>query len=249
MKRLSSLLLSGLLAAGLGSLSGCAATHLAVAKKDLDVQTKMSATVFLDPVTAAERTVLVQVRNTSDKPDFGIEGEVVSALQAKGYRVVMDPAEAHYIVQANILQVGKSDQTAAESALGSGYGGGFDGALAGMALAGATGGGGRNIVGGGLVGALVGTVVDAAVKDVYFSAITDVQIKERMGKGKQAQIASEHNLKQGTSGSTTVSYQDTSDFRAYQTRILSSANKVNLDFAEAQPALKQGLVRSLSGVF
>ena len=31
-------------------LSGCAAVHTSIAKKDLDVQTKMSDTIFLDPV-------------------------------------------------------------------------------------------------------------------------------------------------------------------------------------------------------
>jgi uncharacterized lipoprotein YajG len=36
--------------AALSILSGCAAVHTSIAKKDLDVQTKMSDTVFLDPV-------------------------------------------------------------------------------------------------------------------------------------------------------------------------------------------------------
>ena len=30
-------------------LGGCAAVHTSIAKKDLDVQTKMSDTIFLDP--------------------------------------------------------------------------------------------------------------------------------------------------------------------------------------------------------
>jgi hypothetical protein len=32
------------------ALGGCAAVHTSIAKKDLDVQTKMSDTIFLDPV-------------------------------------------------------------------------------------------------------------------------------------------------------------------------------------------------------
>lgn len=249
MKARAAYLLPSLLAISVLSLSGCAATHVAISKRELDVQTKMSATVFLDPVASSQRSVLVQIRNTSDKPNFDIQHDISSALQAKGYRVVDDPEQAHYILQANILQVGKSDRSAAESALGGGYGGGIAGGFTGAALSGMTGGSGRNMLGAGLVGALVGTVADAAVKDVYYSAITDVQIKERLAKGKKAQLDSLHNLNQGTSGGTTVTYQDDTDFRAYQTRILSSANKVNLEFDEAAPALKQGLVRSLSGAF
>lgn len=36
-------------------LTGCAAAHVAISKRDLDVQTKMSDTVFLDPVGADKR--------------------------------------------------------------------------------------------------------------------------------------------------------------------------------------------------
>ncbi|NVI05502.1 complement resistance protein TraT [Paraburkholderia youngii] len=38
-------------------------------------------------------------------------------------------------------------------------------------------------------------------------------------------------------------------FSTYQTRILSVANKVNLDFAEAAPPLRSGLVRVIAGPF
>ncbi|WP_368622962.1 complement resistance protein TraT [Paraburkholderia sp. BR13444] len=37
--------------------------------------------------------------------------------------------------------------------------------------------------------------------------------------------------------------------RTYQTRILSVANKVNLEFAEAAPPLRSGLVRVIAGPF
>jgi hypothetical protein len=39
-------------------LSGCAAVHTSIAKKDLDVQTKMSDTVFLDPVGPDKKVAL-----------------------------------------------------------------------------------------------------------------------------------------------------------------------------------------------
>jgi Enterobacterial TraT complement resistance protein len=68
-------------------LSGCAAVHTSIAKKDLDVQTKMSDTVFLDPVGPDKKIVFVQIRNASDKP-FDIEGPVVTAIAARGYRAL-----------------------------------------------------------------------------------------------------------------------------------------------------------------
>ena len=100
-----------------------------------------------------------------------------------------------------------------------------------------------------LVGGVAEVVAGSLVKDVYYSIVTDVQIKERLANGKQAQVNSKHNMSQGTSGSESVSYNDQTDMRTYQTRIISSANKMNLEFDEASPVLRTGLVRSLSGMF
>ena len=36
-------------------LSGCAALHTSIAKKDLDVQTKFSTSIFVDPVVPLEK--------------------------------------------------------------------------------------------------------------------------------------------------------------------------------------------------
>ena len=136
-------------------LSGCAATQVAISKRDLDVQTKMSDTVFLDPVGADKRTIFLQIRNTSDKPDLSVNEEIAAALQAKGYTLMQDPDAAHYILQANILQVGKSAPTATEAAISQGYGISAAGGLVLGAGAGYAGGAsGRGIAAAGLIGAL-----------------------------------------------------------------------------------------------
>jgi hypothetical protein len=41
---------------------------------------------------------------------------------------------------------------------------------------------------------------------------------------------------------------ETSGWKRYRTRVEATATKVNLHFEEAQPALEQGLVRSLAGL-
>ena len=46
-------------------LAGCAATQVAISKKDLVVQTKMSDSIFLNPVEPDQQTIYVTVRNTS----------------------------------------------------------------------------------------------------------------------------------------------------------------------------------------
>jgi hypothetical protein len=230
-------------------LSGCAATQIAIEKRNLDVQTRMSDTIFLEPTAAAKRTIYVQVRNTSDKPDFDIASDVSAAVAAKGYRVVSDPDQAQFILQANILQVGKVAPSAARMAFG-GYGAPLGAAFLGAGAAvgmGATHGG--PILAAGLVTGLAEMVANAAVKDVYYTAITDVMIRERQRSGVKSHESSVHNLHQGNSGGTTVTYNEDSDYRTYQTRVMSVANKVNLDFGEAVTPLRSGLVRVISGVF
>jgi hypothetical protein len=228
------------------SLSGCGALHTAVAKRNLDVQTKMSSSIFLDPVEPEQRTIFVDIRNTSDKPEFDIKPQVIQSLQARGYQVIDSPKRANYWLQANVLQVGRSNARDTKSALAAGPGVAA-GAVSGYALHRATGGSSGGALGAAVGGAIVGTVVDAMVEDVYYSVITDIQIMERFD-GKVSE-SSRHQLIQGDSGTTTSSYERQSDMRKYQTRVASFANQANLKWPEAEPDLTQGLVRALAGLF
>jgi hypothetical protein len=230
-------------------LASCAAIGTAIDKKNLDVQTKMTNTIFLDPVAPNLRTVFVQVRNSSDKPEFRIEAEVKARISQKGYRIVDNPAKAHYILQANILQVGQVSKSAAEDSFAGGYGDLAAGAVAG----GLIGGGGNKSTTGTVAGALVGAGIafaaDHMVKDVSFAVITDLQISERTKKGVNVINKSSNKLAQGNSGSTESNVKEVNNLKKYQTRILSSANQANLKWDEASKVLVQGLTSSISGVF
>jgi outer membrane lipoprotein SlyB len=233
-------------------LGGCAALHTSIAKKDLDVQTKMSDTVFLDPVGPDKKTIYVDIRNTSDKSNFDIQSSIIRNLQAKGYTVTNDPDKAHYWLRANVLSVDKASPTAAENALHAGYGGALTGAAVGAATGAALGGwSGAGI--GGLAGAaafgIAGTVADAYVKDVTFMAITDIEIAEKAKKGVIVRQDSKQNAKQGIGGGRTQTSSELSDKKQYRIRIVSTANKVNLEYPEAAPQLTEGLTRSISGIF
>ena len=104
------------------SLVGCAATQTMISKKDLNVQTKMSETIFLEPVRPDKKIAFVQVKNTSDKPELDINDQVVAAIASKGYTIVKDPDKANYLIQANILKVGNIDLRDAGTELDQGYG-------------------------------------------------------------------------------------------------------------------------------
>ena len=57
-------------------LSGCAASQVMISKRNLDVQTKMSESIFLDPVSPKLKVIYVEVRNTSDRDNFDLEGPI-----------------------------------------------------------------------------------------------------------------------------------------------------------------------------
>lgn len=235
----------------LSVFAGCAAVHTSIAKKDLDVQTKMSETVFLDPVGPDKKTVFVQIRNTSDQ-SFDIESAIVSALIARGYRVTQDPDAAHFRLLGNVLNVSKTSPTAAEAALHSGYGGVFAGSATGAAVGGVTHGWTGAAVGGavgGILGGLTETAANAAVKDVTYMIVTDIEITERARPGVIVRQDSQQNASQGMGGRRTQTSSEVMDVKKYRTRIVSTANKANLEYEEAAPQLTQGLVRSVSGLF
>lgn len=233
-------------------IGGCAAVHTSIAKKDLDVQTKMSDTVFLDPVGPDNKVIYVDIRNTSDKSNFDIQSTIVRSLQAKGYTVTSNPDMAHYWLRANVLSVDKASPTAAESALHAGYGGAITGAAVGAATGGALGGwSGAGI--GGLAGAaafgIAETVADAAVHDVTYMAITDIEIAERAKEGVIIRQDSKQDAKQGIGGARTQTSSEVTDRKQYRVRVVSTANQVNLEYNEAAPQLTSGLTRSIAGIF
>lgn len=229
------------------ALGGCAAVQTAVSHRNLDVQSKMSATIFLDPISNGDRKILVQVRNTSDKPELDLRGPITQAIAAKGYTIVDDPSQTHSVLQVNVLQCGEMSPSAAEQAFHNGYGAGLAGAVAGGVAGGFATGSGKGAVAGAIVGGLGEAIADAAVKNVTFTVITDVQISEISAKAMMERT--NQRLVQGTSGTREVTGEELSNWKRYQTRVLSTANQANLEFADALPELQNGIARSIAGIF
>ena len=86
------------------------------------------------------------------------------------------------------------------------------------------------------------------VKAVNFTMITDLQISERVGKGAVHEQFSA-SLQNGTASGTTQTSSKRSDYQHYRARVVSNADKVNLSFTEARPALEQELVKTIAGIF
>lgn len=231
----------------LAVLTGCAATKTAIEHGHLVTSTKLSETVFLRPVSNTKKTVYVSVKNTSDQT-IEVEPALKSSFKSHGYKVVSNPSTAHYLLQANVLKVGKMSVAASQSALGGGFGSALAGGVAGAALGSLT----HNtnaMIGGGLAGGVIGFAADSLVKDVNYTMIVDVQISERVGRG--VKVSEEHraNLKQRSSSTLNQVSTTDSQYQRYRTRVVSNADEVNLAFKDAEPVLKEGLVKALVGIF
>jgi outer membrane lipoprotein SlyB len=228
-------------------LTGCAATQTAIEHGSLQVSTKQSETVFLDPISKAQKTVYVSVKNTSDE-EVDITPQLKIALSSHGYKIVNNPNAAHYLLQANVLKVGKMSIAASQSALGGGYGSAIAGSVAGTAVGSFT-NSSTGIIAGGLAGGVIGLAADSLIKDVNYTMITDVQISEKVDKGIKVNEQFQSHLKNGRSSIISQTSSRDSQYQRYRTRVVSNADKVNLKFADARPALEQGLVKVISGIF
>ena len=219
----------------------CSTMHTVISKRNLDVQTKMSDTIWLEPAEDNQKTVFVKISNTSGK-NLNIEQKIVNTLSAKGYRIVNDPAEAKYWLQANILKVDKvnldKDSGFSDAVLGAGIGG---------VLGAQRSGGAYTALGWGLAGAAIGTLADALVDDTAYVMVTDILISEKTGRN--VQNSTRNSVKQGNSGTMTSSTSSSSNIEKYSTRVLSTANQVNLNFNSAIPILEDELIKVITGIF
>lgn len=228
-------------------LMSCAATQTVLEHGKLTTDTKLSKTIFLDPVAPNQKSVFIAVKNTSQE-QLDFSKPLARALRAQGYQVMASPERAHYLLQANILKVGKMSQSASQTALGGGFGSALAGAGTGAAL-GALTESGHNVLVGGLAGGVVGLAADSLIKNVNYTVVADVQLSERVGRGVKVSEQFNASLDNGSSSGTYQTSTRDSQFMRYRTRVVSTANKVNLSFNEARPALEQGLVKTLSGLF
>lgn len=228
------------------NLIGCASIQTALEHKDLEVGSQQSETIFLDEVSNRQKTVHVSIKNTSDK-EISITPRVIKAIKAHGYKVVRNPNQAHYLLQANILKVDKMNKAASQSALGGGYGSALSGVVSGVSLASLSSNSTNTYAGAGLVGGLVSLAADSLIKNVNFTMITDIQISERVNNLIKEKINT--NLSNGSSTKTVQDSSHNTNLQRYRTRVVSNAGKVNLKFTDARPVLEKSLSKVISGIF
>ena len=99
------------------------------------------------------------------------------------------------------------------------------------------------------MGALGTTAVNAFVQDVTYMLVADVQIKEKARKGVIVRKDTKISAKVSDAGSSTQTVSEVSNLKEYRTRIVTTAEKVNLDIKDAQPLMFKKTAYAMSGFF
>jgi hypothetical protein len=195
-----------------------------ITKRQLDVQTRTSRAIFVEPVAKNARTVYLEIRSgveEFDRQKFVAFIQEEFARNPNGYRLVDDPSSAQFYMQTFVLNLEKASETAAKQALRQGYLG--NSVLAGAAVGAAIDHNNR-FRGAGVGGLAVGAadfVASSVVKDVYYMLVVDLQVSEKTAKDRQV----------------------------YQTRIVTTANKANLKLDDAAEPMFQKTAFAISSFF
>ncbi len=241
------------------SMAGCGASFskvgtsitgdkIAVSKKDVHAKTKMSDTIFLEPVSPKEQIIYFKFRNTSDE-ELNVASKIKAKFEKMGFRVTKNPREANFLVQANLLKVGEMDEAEQNRYLNSGFSSAIIGGatLGGISMIGK--GSHRGSMAAAGVGALLGMAYNAfKVENIYFALVTDVEIRQRPLEGETGTQNDIMKNKSGMSGRSNQSFTNKNiKWKIYRTRIVSSAYGAGLEFEVAQPFLEDGMVRAIAG--
>ena len=106
------------------------------------------------------------------------------------------------------------------------------------------------IIGGALAGAAISAVADAFVAGRHLQHhLGRPGLGARRPGRRGDRERAPGPAARAPSGNRVLSSTETSDWKRYRTRVMSKANKVNLEFEEAAPDLVAGLTRSIAGIF
>jgi len=255
-KKISALSMASLVSLAV-LLSGCAATYTAVNKKDLEVVTRTSTAIFVDAVPREKRTIYLDVKSgimEFDRREFkNFIKEQFTQFNDNGFQIIDDPERAQFQMTAYVMNLEQAKPNAAEAALGDGFSGAATTAVvSGAAVAGianSTGSSDNRAAGLGLAVGAASFIADAMVKDVTYMLVVDIQIKEKTSNGAIVRKDTRIDTKVSDAGGSTQTVSEAGSLKEYRTRIVTTANKVNLTLEEAQPQMFKKTAYAMSGFF
>ena len=237
-------------------LLGCSAAQTMMKKKELSVESRTSYSVVLEPVAPSKRIVYAKVRDLSgNSMRKAMQKELESIFISEGFTVTKDPEKANMMITASIIAASKGTAEDAAGYLNSGYTGGIEGAATLGALAAIGGSSGKQTMGLAAIGGIGGFLTDTLVEDVYYTFVMDVELRERPLDGDVIQNQTNNTTLKGVSGrNANMSSKDSSsvvrgenyNWVKYETRIVTTANKMNLKIEEAIPEVQHKTAETLT---
>jgi len=243
MKIYRKLLTLGCLGAMALTMTGCAA----ISHRNLEVSAKMSDTVFLDPeVLESGKPIYVRVTNTSDFQEIDFGNAIKERIRASGRTVTVNPKEASYLLQANLLYLGeqKKDMTA-EGAIAGGVGGLLGGAAVARNMN--SYGGGLTGLAIGAAGAGLGALAGSMVHVDSYLGVVDISIKEAVEGGVRGRESSD--TQNGSSASKHTEREVKDSRQEFRTRVVVAATQTNIDRPEATRTISERLAGQIAGYF
>jgi hypothetical protein len=247
---------TGIIFAVLYTLVGCSAVNTMAKKQDLAVESRLSHSIVLEPVAPSKRIVYARVRDVSgNKMRQDMQKKIVEHLTSEGFTVTEDPTKANLMLNATILSASKMTADEVSRSLSSGYKGAAEGALIGGGLTAITGGSNSDALKAGALTAVGGFLADAFVEDVYYTFVMDVELRERPLEGDSIENSKKSISAKGMSGQnaanlsvakSSVERGENYKWITYETRIVTTANQMNLKIEEAIPAVQDKTAYSLS---
>lgn len=239
-------------------LLGCSAAQTAMKKQELSVESKTSYSVVLEPMAPSKRVVYAKVRdlsgNSMRKP---MQRNLENMFRSEGFVVTDDPEQANLMITASIVSAEKTDKAGADRYLTSGYKGGLEGGATLAAIGSVAGMDGRDTAGLALVGAAAGFLADTLVEDVYYTFVMDVQMRERpldgdsianTTKNSSVKGTADRNTRMSSTNNSSVTRGDNYNWIVYETRIVTTANKMNLKIEEAIPEVQLRTAQTLAEI-
>ncbi len=225
------------------AFSGCATTAgngtsaSGLSSGNVALSTKMSSSIFLQPVPSQDKIVYVSVRNTSTAIGLNFKNELISELINEGYRVTNNPQKANFMLMSNVLYIGKeSKKYTVAGALAGGFGGAFAGSRYNS---------GTSMIAGGALGALAGGIIGSLFNSKKYMMIVDIQLEQRQAG---TYTTNSTNASQGIASHVTTYNAGIKNWAIYRDRVISQAAAMNLIFSSAEPLLKQQMAHSIANL-
>ncbi|MHB8232935.1 MAG: complement resistance protein TraT [bacterium] len=231
------LLLPVLAFTGCATTAGSTTSASGLSSGNVALSTKMSSSIFLQPVNPQDKIVYVSTRNTSTATGLNFKNQLISELISEGYRITNNPQEANFMLMSNILYIGKETQS---YTMAGALAGGFGGALIGSRYQTGTG-----VVAGGVLGALAGGIIGSMLQNANYMMVVDIQLEQRQAG---TYTTSSTNASQGTASNVTTYNAGVKNWAIYRDRIISQASAMNLQFASAEPLLKNQMAHSIANL-